>query len=299
MPTGLNTYGANPVAALGLYRGNLLPFNSGGFQMWQIDEDPELMQIIDAIPVGSTYHRAYQSVKNDGVFLTQLGYRSVGIAGASTNLQAGDIGNPIDPLVVAKLRAGTYAPGSIYYPARGQYWGWFGPEIFVCTFNDKQGGEATGRSWSRYVFPEAITDATLLDNDLYLRTSTHKVWKVDPNALMDDMSAAGASDGVPFEGTVWWPSLDLGNMGVDKQLDCFDLVCKGRVRVSFGYDQRDPTVLTDEYTLDGDTLPGTSIPFPMTAPSFAPKLVFEANQSWEWQAINLYIQDSRSSGFAG
>jgi hypothetical protein len=290
LPYGLNTYGANPVAAMGLYRGNLVPFNSAGFQMWQLDPDPELMGLLDAMPIGSTYHKALQAVKNDLIFLTQLGYRSLGIAGGSTNLKAGDIGDPIDALVQAKLTAGVYAPNSIYYPARGQYWGIFGAEVFVCTFNDE------GRSWSRYVFPEAITDATILNDDLYLRTATHKVWKVDAEALNDDMSASGASDGTPFDGVVWWPSLG-GAMNM--QLDSFDLVCTGEVTVQFGYDQRDPTVLTAGYLLDGDTLPGTSIPFPLSAPTVAPKLTFTGGQAWEWMAMNLYIQDSRDAGFAG
>ncbi len=369
LPTGLNTYGANPVRALGLYRGNLIPFNSAGFQMWQVDPDPELMQLQDAVPIGSTYHQALQAVKNDLIFLTQLGYRSIGIAGGSTNLKAGDIGEPIDPLVTAKIQEGGYVPDSIYYPARGQYWSWFGPEVFVCTLND------FGPSWSRYVFPEAITDATLLGNDLYLRTATHKVWKVDAATLEDDVyaeavavvsgnpavftlaghglvngdpvvlengvdpvhgpfdagttyyvvgatgdtfslaaTAGGAainwsgehseswqlpSSGTPFEGVLWWPALAGAQPGVNMQLDSFDLVVNGEVTVQFGYDQRDPTVLTDGYTLDGDTVPGTSIPFPMTSPSFAPKLTFAGGQAWEWFGMNLYIQDSRSSGFAG
>jgi hypothetical protein len=295
LPTGLNTYGANPAAAMGLYRGNLMVFNSGGFQMWQIDEDPELMSLLDACPVGSTYHHALQAVKNDLVFLTQLGYRNVSIAGGSTNLQAGDFGQPIDALVQAQLLAGTYEANSFYYPAQGQYWGIFGPQAFVCTFDDD------GRSWSRYEFPEAITDATLLDDALYLRTSGHKVWIVSTEAINDDMTDVGASTGTPFDGVAWWPSLDLGNMGQNKQLDSFDLVVKGQVMVEFGYDQRDPTVLTTGYDLDGDTLPGTSIPFPLSAPSFAPKLTFAGGQAdgWEWLATNLYIQDSQSTGFAG
>jgi len=295
LPTGLNTYGANPTAALGLYRGNLMVFNSGGFQMWQIDEDPELMGLLDACPVGSTYHLALQSVKNDMIFLSELGYRNISIAGGSTNLQAGDFGQPIDPLVQAQMRAGTYQPLSLYFPAQGQYWGIFGPQVFVCTFDDD------GRSWSRYVFPESITDAALLDTALYLRTSGHKVWRVDAAAVNDDMTTVGDTSGTPFDGVVWWPSLDLGNLGQNKQLDSFDLVVTGQVTVQFGYDQRDPSVLTTGYDLDGDTLPGTSIPFPLSSVSFAPKLTFAGGQAdgWEWMALNLYIQDSRSIGFAG
>jgi hypothetical protein len=293
LPTGLNTLGANPVAALGLYRGNLVPFNSAGLQIWQVDEDPQLMAFQDALPIGSTFHLALQAVKNGLMFLTQLGYRSLGIAKGASNVEGNDVGDPIDPLVQPKIKAGLYTPGSIVYPARGQYWSWFGPDVFVCTFNDE------GISWSRYEFPEAITDATLLDDALYLRTATHKVWKVSPDALKDDMSDAEASDGTEFEGVLWWPALDLGNLGTTKQLDAFDLVVTGQVTFQLGYDQRNPTTLTEGYDIDGDTLPGTSIPFPVSAPSFAPKLTFAGGQAWEWFAMNLYVQDNRSSGFAG
>jgi hypothetical protein len=292
LATGLNTYGANPVAALGLYRGNLIPFNSAGLQMWQVDPDPELMSFQDALPIGSTFHKALQSVKNGLMFLTQLGYRSLGIAKAATNIEGADIGDAIDSLVGPKVTAGTYKPNSTTYPARGQYWGWFGAEVFVCTFNDE------APSWSRYVFPEALTDATLRGNELLLRTATHKVWRVDADAVNDDMTSVGVG-GTPFTGTAWWPSLDLGNMGTTKQLDSFDLVCTGEVTVQFGYDQRTPATLTAGYLLDGDTLPGTSIPFPLSAPSFAPKLTFSGGQAWEWMAMTLNVQDTRSSGFAG
>lgn len=297
LPIGLNTHGANPTKAMGLYRGRLVPFNSAGFQSWQVDEDPALMDFLDAIPVGSTYHKALQPVMNDLLFLTNLGYRNISIAGASTNLAAGGYGEPVDSLVVAKLRAGTYSPNSIFYPARGQYWGWFGPEVFVLTLNGKDG--QVRPSWTRYVFPEAITDATLLGNDLYLRTATHKVWLVDDQTLIDDAHGDELELGTLFTGVIWWPHLDLGNMGVQKDLECFDLVCSGTVAVQIGYDQRSPSTLTTAYTVNGDTMPGTPIPLPVSAPSFSLKLTFAGNQAWEWQAANLYVADKGGAGALG
>ena len=57
LPTGLNNYGDNPVTALALYRGNLMVFNAGGYQMWQIDPDPQNMAFLDAQPVGCIWTR--------------------------------------------------------------------------------------------------------------------------------------------------------------------------------------------------------------------------------------------------
>ncbi|MFF2048054.1 putative Ig domain-containing protein [Stenotrophomonas bentonitica] len=125
LPTGLQNYGANPVAAMGLYRSNLVVFNSEAFQLWQVDEDPASMALIDALPLGSTQHRSIAPVANDLFFASSQGIRSIGIAASSTNYQAGDVGMPIDPLVEPIMRlmkgAGTQALG-LYYPSAGQYW---------------------------------------------------------------------------------------------------------------------------------------------------------------------------------
>lgn len=126
LPTGLQQANANDMAVLALYRGNLAAFNASSFQMWQVDPDPQAMALLDQMEgIGSTWQGAAQAVGNDLLFLSQLGVRSVGIAGASTNLQAGDVGMPIDLLVQDAVRAavgnGSKAV-SICYPSAGQYW---------------------------------------------------------------------------------------------------------------------------------------------------------------------------------
>jgi len=290
IPFGLNTHGSQDVSALGLYRSNLVAFNSKGFQMWQVDEDPANFAILDAIAVGipTSANRSLQPVSNDLVFLTETGIRSMGIAGASTNLQAGDFGKQIDPLVKAKLVAGE-TPLSLYYPGAGQYWLIFGAEAFVLTMN---GGKAD-RSWSRYVFPSDIDDWTILDQDLMLR-SGDKIWRLDDAAERDDQVGDPASSGTAFVGRIWWPYLDFGRFGGDKQMVGFDLVATGAVTVQFGYNQSDDTQVTDAYVLSaGDTLPGTIVPMPITAPSFQLRLEFTADQSvaWEWSGVILYLED--------
>ena len=74
----------------------------------------------------------------------------------------------------------------------------------------------------------------------------------------------------------------------------FDLVATGTVKVTFGYDQTDLTKVTDDFTLSaGDTLPGTIVPMPITAPSFQLRLEFAADQNvaWEWTGAILYVED--------
>lgn len=121
LPTGLQQYGANPVAALGIYRSNLVVFNAQAFQMWQVDENPANSALLDALPIGSTFHKALSPVSNDLFFLSSQGVRTVGIAGGSTNLAAGDVGMPIDPLIQAAIE-GPAEGRATYIPSMGQYW---------------------------------------------------------------------------------------------------------------------------------------------------------------------------------
>lgn len=143
LPTGLQQFGANPMAVLQPYRGNLACFNSQGLQMWQVDQDPARMALLDAFPVGSTYYQAASPVSNDLLFLTRLGVRTIGMAAASTNLSAGDLGEPIDVLVqyyIRRVEAQTCRAFSTYFPSQGQYWLCFTDQTpnYITWDNDKQ-----------------------------------------------------------------------------------------------------------------------------------------------------------------
>ena len=123
LPAGLQQNGANQIDVLNLYRSNLVAFNSSTFQMWQIDPDPEQMALLDTMEgIGSIAKDAAQPVGNDLFFLTSLGVRTVGIAAGSTNLQAGDVGMPIDPLVQEAASGSPQTPIACYFPGAGQYW---------------------------------------------------------------------------------------------------------------------------------------------------------------------------------
>lgn len=98
--------------------------------------------------------------------------------------------------------------------------------------------------------------------------------------------------GVPFEGYIAWPYLDFGLLGVDKMMEGFDIVADGTFRVAIGYSQRDFSLATPEYALDGDTLVGGMVPMPLTAPSYQFRITFDSEQSWQWFATNLYLSNT-------
>lgn len=181
LPFGLQTYGGSPVAALGLYRSNLVASSNAGYQMWQVDPNPANMAFLDGQPVPFAYHLSLQPVANDLVGLTDQGLRSIGIAGASTNLQAGFFGKGVDPLVKPLLKAAKaagFVPIGLMWPAAGQYWCIFGTTAIVLTVN---GSSAKDMSWSRYEFPEEITDWTIDGTTLLLRAG-NLVWEMNEEA---------------------------------------------------------------------------------------------------------------------
>ena len=295
LPFGLQTYGSEPCAALGLYRSNLVAANSLGYQMWQIDPDPANMALLDAQPVGCTYPKSMQPVQNDLVFLTPQGIRSLGISGASGNVQAGQFGKNLDPLVIASIAETSTPPRGLFYPGTGQYWLIFGAFVYVQTNN----GSGNANSWSVYEFPSEIDYWTVDDGVLFLR-SGDLVWQVDVNALYDDITDAsdpGASgNSQPFTGEVTWPYLDLGTPGVDKDFEGVNIVCDGSGEVSVGYDETNLDAATDPIPFDGDTLPGIGmIPIPMMAPSFQVRLTWDAGQAWEWEMSAIYLQGTNQS----
>lgn len=298
LPTGLQNYGSNPVAAMGLYRGNLIPFNAEAFQLWQVDEDPASMALLDALPMGSTQHHAMAAVSNDLFFLASQGVRTVGIAASSTNFQAGDVGMPIDPLVQAAM-LGAIPPLGLYFPAAGQYWLMFPQhepdrtEVFVYTMT--RIGQVG--AWSRYVFPFAVEDWAIAGDALYLR-SGDLVHRVDDSVLGDEIlvnmgGELPVRDVLPFPGLIRWPWLDFGQPGVTKLLYGFDIVGTGAVSVSFGIDQTNGGLFTPGFLVPADTVPGMVIPMPLAAPSLAVELRYDGSERWQWNAIQLYLQDSR------
>ncbi|GHH56058.1 hypothetical protein [[Pseudomonas] boreopolis] len=289
LPTGLQNYGANPVAAMGLYRGNLIPFNAEAFQLWQVDEDPASMALLDALPMGSTQHRAIAAVSNDLLFLSSQGVRTVGIAASSTNFQAGDVGMPIDVLVQAWLAQPEVVPRALYYPAAGQYWLMFAKdgqtEVFVYTMT--QIGQVG--AWSRYLFPFEVHAWAIQGDSLYLR-SANRIYRMDEGAVGDELSAGVFT---PFQGVIQWPWLDFGQPGVTKMMYGFEVVGRGRVQIQIGYNQTNGGDFTPAYEIDPDTLTGGPIPMSVAAPTFAVRLVYDGTEAWQWNAFGLYLQDMR------
>lgn len=182
LPFGMQANGSTDITALNLYRSNLLAFNGKAFQMWQVDPDPQNMAFLDSAPVGTLYQTSLQPFQNDLVFLSPVGVRNIAIAGASTNLQAGALGKPVDSIVLDRVKNSGYEPLSTFVPAHGQYWLSFGSEAIVLTVNGVK-----DQSWSRYTFPDPIEAYTNHEGVLYMRLDNGVVLMLDPDQNEDDV----------------------------------------------------------------------------------------------------------------
>ena len=78
-------------------------------------------------------------------------------------------------------------------------------------------------------------------------------------------------------------------------LEGFDIVGYGTSSISVGYDQTNEAYFTTDYAIPADTYPGQVIPLPLLAPSLSVKLTYDGNQDWQWNAMNLYLQDMRET----
>lgn len=287
LPTGLQQANANDMAVLAPYRSNLTTFNASSFQNWQVDPDPSAMSILDQLEgIGSSWQHAAQPVGNDLFYLSQLGVRSISMAGGTDSLSSGDIGMPIDSLVRPAVVADDtlLGPRATYYPSAGQYWlavGGPSPQTFVITMN---GGKP---KCSRNIFPWSVDAFAQLGNDLYIRHGD-EVSVVSESANTDDVA------GVPtnFTGLVQWAWLDNGQPGVTKMLESLDYVGSGQgPSLSIGYDQRSTSAFTDPYLIEDDTLPGAPIPMPVAAPTFSIKLDFAGGAAWGVNAVTLHLSN--------
>lgn len=325
--TGMNQNSANEVSVLNLYRADLMVMNATTFQRWQIDPDPALMDMLDTMEgIGSRYHLACVPVANDLFYLANKGVRTIGVTGATKNMAAGDVGLPVDDIIkelLADLRARNLAgdneePLGLYWPSSGQYWLSFnrivpdsggddpGGPIYLCpsleagdeyaevmVYTVAQTGQVG--AWSRYVFPYRIDDWAQEGDDLYVRDGD-TVYRIGEDVGACDAYEEGDGvTGLPFNGLIQWPWLDSGAPGLDKQMECFEVVGEGRGWFEFGYDQTAPGYFTTPYQVEPDTLPGTPVPMPLNAPSYSVRVRYdgwnpatgEGNKSWSLNAISM------------
>lgn len=296
IPTGLYAIGETDVSALAIYRANLAAWTASSLQVWQIDPDPANMAFIDAVMGGTSYQRATQPIANDLQFLSNLGVRSVGVTATTGTMGGTDVGSPVDPLIRAALAAYNTAleganppawdPIAIGYPNAAQNWYFFGDEAYVYALSTI----AKVSAWQHYTFPFTVTDAAILNGQLYVRTTDNNLYVLDETQYTDD--------GTEYDVQVQFPWLQLGQPGVTQLLVGADAVIEQGAAgndtfLSVGWDENNDSAFSPEIAISKDTLPGTVIPIPTAGPALSFKLRNASSASWEFSAITVYYNAMR------
>lgn len=282
LPVGLYARGSDQVTALGLYGNrNLAVFFSDNSQLWLVDPNPSNMSLSWNIEgVGSLFAKASGPVSHDLFFLAQTGFRSMSVQQLTNNVQEADIGSAIDALVRADI-ASTDDPISIYYPKLGQFCCFNGNRAWVYSFSRASKISA----WSKYTFPFTIDDATVLNQELYLRTGDD-VYKVTDAVTKDGVSSIPLVDCEMY-------LQDGKRPGVLKQFMGFDHIGTGTPTVSFKwFNPETQTVLeTGSYAYPAVTEPGNLYPVELLATRIAPHYQHQRDEAFEIGAAMLHFEN--------
>jgi len=277
LSTGLQQTGALEALALGQQDRDLVVYFQDSAQIWVPDPDPALHVFKKPINgVGTRYPRSVNNVSGDSYFLSDFGFRSISMRGATDNLTDVDVGSPIDARVKPLLTAGI-DPVSTYYAGGGQYWCAIGSSIFAYTFSRTMKISA----WSEYTLGVSVDDFATLGGKLYIR-SGDDVYQVDDAVFTDD--------GTSYEMVMEMPYLDFKLPGVMKQIVGVDAVIQGDADLQLRWDPRDPDLITDKIPLAGDTRPGSMTPVEVMATAVAPVITSTSNQAVQIDSLTFYYE---------
>lgn len=238
-----NQFGANEdLTSLGSYQGNLAVYARRTTQIWFVDPDPALNNLLQVLPNIGTF--ASLSVVNyaeaDAFFVADSGIRSLRARDSSNTAAVNDIGTPIDTLIVAllnQLNDETKARAcAVIEPSDGRYWlsipdGDGGSIIYVFSYFPSSKIAA----WSSYTVGFEIERFAEKDGRVYARAGD----KVYIYGGLDNATYRSPDD--VFIVTVELPYLDGGKPATTKTANGFDMAEQGNWTVEIGMDPLAPT----------------------------------------------------------
>lgn len=274
---GLQSVQEPDVTCLNVYRGNLAILTASNIQLWKADPDPLAILILDTVEsVGTNYARGGVPVSQDVFFVSSQGIRSISVSASQQAMGEGDVGNPVDELV-RELLGPDADPVSVFFPNLGQTLFFFGNQALVL-FQNKL-AKITG--WAIYELPIVVTDAAVLDGDLYIRDLTDIYW-MDVSSKLD----MGASFKVILE----WQYLDFGRAGSRKTFMGVSMESDTTGTVSAAYSIQDTARRTGEKRLPrkgSDAF--MTMSFVAKQASF--RLTFDSKDMDSFTRATVYFQD--------
>jgi len=283
LPAGNRAKGSDQVTAIGPFQksGLWIAFSDNS-QVWTVDPDPANHALVDTVEgIGTIFHRAAASVSRDLFFLAQSGFRSVSLIAITDNLQDNDVGSSIDALVKAQFLS-TDDPLSLYYPKLGQFWCINGSTVWPYSFSRTSKISA----WSRFTLPFTIDDATVLNQELYVRTG-EDVYKVSESVFKDGVSSIPLVDILMF-------FQDGKRPGVLKQFMGMDLIGVGQWTVSHLFAADNQTLESQAYEYPAVTEPGDMHPVELLSTRIAPRLRHQKDEAAELSMLALLYENLAS-----
>lgn len=281
LPCGLYCSGSNDITALFPFRrSSVAAAFSDSMQVWAVDPNPALNDLSENIDgVGTLFHRAHCAVSRDSFFLAQNGYRSISIQSMTENVQESDVGSPIDDAITPEIAADD-DPLGIFYPKLGQMWSINGNKVWVYTFSQSSKIFA----WSDYTLPFTVDDATVLNQELYVRTG-NLVYRMTKDVFKD-----GATD-IPLVDVLMYHQ-DGKKPGVLKQFIGADRVGRGTATVSYMFFDEDGVereTVAAEYHANSE--PGGLLPVEISATRIAPHYQHQLDEEFELSSTMLHYFD--------
>ncbi|MBN9467317.1 MAG: hypothetical protein J0J10_00965 [Bosea sp.] len=242
--------GSEQLTSLAAYQQYIAVFAGRTIQIEFVDPDPANNRQVQVL--NNTGTLASRSViqfgDNDVYYLDRSGIRSLRARQTINIAVSSDTGNPIDDLIIAKLKTLTEAERSnaisVIEPDDGRLWVALKDEIYVFSFFT--GSKVS--AWTTYSPGFNIDDMVEFDGRIYLRSG-------------DDIYAyGGIGDTLEYDDSVeaeaWLPFLDANEPTQKKRFDGVDAACRGtwEIRASFdpqnGASDKAATIVNTTYGED-------------------------------------------------
>lgn len=276
IPHGIQSVQEVDCTCLSIYRGNLAIFTASSLQLYKADPDPAAIVVLDQVEsVGTNYEQGAIPVAQDVYFITSQGIRSISVSAAQQAMGAGDIGNPVDPIVTAILGPDV-TPMASFFPNLGQSLFFLGDQCLVLTSSPIN--KLT--SWSLYQLPITVTDVATLDGDVYIRNDTAIYW-LNPKANADYSGA--------FDVIIEWQYLDFGTPNAVKAWTGVALESDASGSMSLAYKIQNPGLRTVEKKVlqDGGN---AFLSFSLISTAVAPRLTFRSDQMTSFTTATLFFE---------
>ena len=248
--------GSEDLTSIAQYQQYIAVFAPRTIQLEYVDPDPALYRLVQVL--NNTGTDAPRSVvgfgDNDVFYLDRSGVRSLRARETINVAFSSDTGNPIDDLIIAKLKTLTAAERSnaigIIEPDDGRLWMALKDEIFV--FSYFTGSKVS--AWTTYRPGFNVDDMVEFDGKIYLRSGDdiYVYGGLGETLVYDDVEAEA-----------WLPYLDANAPAQAKSFLGFDAAVRGAWEVRAGFDPNDigasdKIAIITETTYTGDRIGGGS-----------------------------------------